>query len=254
MSHSLPAPDTVHLHQFLSHPPLQPFQRSDRHTQDFWYTMNMYPATFHGRVADQRKSPLSHVMGPKSSRPMSSRPMESSLKTSSPEELSLTGILGQIRIKYRKDLWERKSPQSYRRRCGGIWKSWCREVSCPITDAFRQWLTRTLQSLILKMENNEKWWLHHCICKIEEIVNHLEYQTALEKPAAIIQERGVSAKRTQADRRECLMSNSSQETRASAKLAAMFFTRKRRSGKPIQKFCLQARWPVKSEEIPSWRQ
>ena len=55
--------------------------------------------------------------------------------------------------------------------------------------------------------------------------------TALEKPAAMIQERRVSAKRTQADRREGLMSNSSQETRALGKLAAMFFTRKRRTGK-----------------------
>ena len=41
--------------------------------------------------------------------------------------------------------------------------------------------------------------------------------TALEKPGAMIQDRGVSAKRTQADRREGLMSNSSQETRASGK-------------------------------------
>ena len=42
------------------------------------------------------------------------------------------------------------------------------------------------------------------------------------KPAAIPQERGVSAKRTQADRREGLMSNPSQETRASRKPVAMF--------------------------------
>ena len=58
--------------------------------------------------------------------------------------------------------------------------------------------------------------------------------TALEKPAAMIQERGASAKRTQAGRRESLMSNSSQETRASGKLAAMFFTRKRRTGNTIK--------------------
>ena len=42
------------------------------------------------------------------------------------------------------------------------------------------------------------------------------------KPAAILQERGASAKRTQADRREGLMSNPSQETTASVKLVAMF--------------------------------
>ena len=41
--------------------------------------------------------------------------------------------------------------------------------------------------------------------------------TALEKLGAMIQDRGVSVKRTQADRREGLMSNSSQETRASGK-------------------------------------
>ena len=46
--------------------------------------------------------------------------------------------------------------------------------------------------------------------------------TAPGKLAALIQERGVSAKRTQADRREGLMSNSSQETRALEKPAAMF--------------------------------
>ena len=43
-----------------------------------------------------------------------------------------------------------------------------------------------------------------------------------EKLAAIIRERGVSAKRTQADRREGLMSKSFQETRATGKPIAMF--------------------------------
>ena len=42
------------------------------------------------------------------------------------------------------------------------------------------------------------------------------------KPAAMIQERGASAKRTQADLRESLISSSSQEPRAPGKLAAMF--------------------------------
>ena len=48
--------------------------------------------------------------------------------------------------------------------------------------------------------------------------------TAPGKPAAMIQERGASAKRTQADhsRPESLMSNSSQEPIASEKFAAMF--------------------------------
>ena len=43
---------------------------------------------------------------------------------------------------------------------------------------------------------------------------------ALGKPAAVLQERGASAKRTQADLREGLMSSSSQEASARAKPAA----------------------------------
>ena len=46
--------------------------------------------------------------------------------------------------------------------------------------------------------------------------------TAPVKPAAMLEERGASANRTQADLRECLMSSSSQEPRASGKPAAMF--------------------------------
>ena len=64
--------------------------------------------------------------------------------------------------------------------------------------------------------------------------------TALEKPAAMIRDRGVSAKRTH-DRMEGMMSNSPQETRASGKLASMFFTRKRRNGKHNQEFYFQKR-------------
>ena len=46
--------------------------------------------------------------------------------------------------------------------------------------------------------------------------------TASEKRAAMIQYRGASAKRTQVDLRERFLSSSSQEPRASGKLAAMF--------------------------------
>ena len=35
---------------------------------------------------------------------------------------------------------------------------------------------RALHTRILKMENYEKCWLHHCICKVEKTVNHHEYQ------------------------------------------------------------------------------
>ena len=34
----------------------------------------------------------------------------------------------------------------------------------------------SIQTRILKMENYEKCWLHHCICKVERTVNHLKYQ------------------------------------------------------------------------------
>ena len=51
--------------------------------------------------------------------------------------------------------------------------------------------------------------------------NSSRIPTAPVKLSATIQEREVSAKRTQADRRESLMSSSSQEPRASGKSAAM---------------------------------
>ena len=35
---------------------------------------------------------------------------------------------------------------------------------------------KALQTRILKMENYEKCWCHHCTCRIEGIVSHLEYQ------------------------------------------------------------------------------
>ena len=43
----------------FSHLPHRSFQRSLQHAQDLWYTMNIYPAMFHGRVADQHKYHLS---------------------------------------------------------------------------------------------------------------------------------------------------------------------------------------------------
>ena len=67
MSHSSPHLTLSTCTSFFFYLPLLSFPQSLRHTQDCWYTMNIYPATFHGRVADQRKSPLSQVMSPKSS-------------------------------------------------------------------------------------------------------------------------------------------------------------------------------------------
>ena len=59
---------------------------------------------FTGRVADQHKSHLSQVTSPNRLRSKPSRPKRSNLETLEPEELRLTGILGQIRIKYNKHL------------------------------------------------------------------------------------------------------------------------------------------------------
>ena len=171
MSHSSPHLTLSTCTSYLS--PISPTfpTISQTHIQDFWYTMNIYPATFHGRVADQRKSPLSQVMSP-----TSSRPKQSILKTSSPEELSLPGIFGQIRIKYRKDLSEKitkiLSPKMWRDLEKLAPRSPLSNHRCiPIMTQ-----RRALQSRNLKMENYEKWRLHHCICKIERTVCHLEYQ------------------------------------------------------------------------------
>ena len=56
----LAAPDNDHKHK-LSHLPHLSFRRFHQHTQDLWRTIHIYPAKFHGRVADQHKSHLSHV-------------------------------------------------------------------------------------------------------------------------------------------------------------------------------------------------
>ena len=81
---------------------------------------------------------------------------------------------------------------------------------------------RALQTRILKIENYEKRWLHHCICKSRKDCKSSRIPNALGKLATILQERGVSAKRTQADRREGLMSSASQATRVTVKPIVMF--------------------------------
>ena len=78
------------------------------------------------------------------------------------------------------------------------------------------------------MEDYEKCWLHRCIYGCERKI-------ASGKPkAVIIQRRGASAERTQADLREGLMSCSSQEPRASGKLAAMFSSGNKEPGNLIK--------------------
>ena len=88
-------------------------------------------------------------------------------KTSSPEELSLTGILGQIRIKYRKDLCETTGKIL----SSTIWMNLEKLVlRCP-TSSHRcipiMARRKALQTRILKMESYEKCRLHHGIYRVE---------------------------------------------------------------------------------------
>ena len=92
MSHLLPhSPISSTSHIF---PTVSPSQ-----TSPMILNLCITPAMFHGRVT-LSPSHLSQVMSP---RRLSSKTSRSSLETSRPEELSLEGILGQIRIKYRED-------------------------------------------------------------------------------------------------------------------------------------------------------
>ena len=69
MSHSLPhlrrTTNTSSLSHISSASPIFPTD-SPSHTQTLRLSTHIYPAMFHGRVADQHKSHLSQVMRPKS--------------------------------------------------------------------------------------------------------------------------------------------------------------------------------------------
>ena len=67
---------------------LQSFRQSHLHKQALRLSTHMYPAMVHSRVADEHKSHLSQVTSPSQLSSKTSRPKRSSLKTSSPEELS----------------------------------------------------------------------------------------------------------------------------------------------------------------------
>ena len=79
--------------------------------------------------------------------------------------------------------------------------------------------------------------------------------TASGKPEAkIIQKRGASAQRIQADlsERESLKSKSSQATSVWETWCVVFI-KERRTGKPVRKFYVQICWSVKIGRISSWR-
>ena len=95
----LAAPDTVHLQKYsLTHLSYLSNDLTDTHTRLLVHDEYL-PCDVPRQCGGSTQIPLSQVMSP-----TSSRPKQSILNTSSPEELSLTGILGQIRIKYKKDL------------------------------------------------------------------------------------------------------------------------------------------------------
>ena len=96
---SFASPDTDHKHKF-SLVYLTCLSDDLSNTQYLRYTIFIYFAIIHGRVADQHKIPS--LTGYE--RPNSSRPKRSNLKTSSRRKVSLRGILGWIHIKCRKVL------------------------------------------------------------------------------------------------------------------------------------------------------
>ena len=160
------------------------------HTISFTYLTyqfspsELYQETLRGGVADALNLHLPQIMSPIWSNPT----------TSSLQEMSFTGILEQIRIKYWKEFWEmtiKILSQKIRRKL----------ALRPIEDT--PMLTRILK------ENCEKCWPQSCMYP----------QLQGNQKRKIMQKRGACAQRTQADhsRRESLKSNSSQEPRASGK-------------------------------------
>ena len=72
---------------------------------------------------------------------------------------------------------------------------------------------------------------------------------ATAKLCALLQKRGASAKRAQADLRKGLLSSSSQGPSCTGETCCMVFIGKQRTAKPTQEFCFQKRVPVKSGKI-----
>ena len=69
--------------------------------------------------------------------------------------------------------------------------------------------------------------------------------TAPEKPAAMIQERGACAKRAHSRSKRKLDVKFVAGTESIGDTCCNVVTREQRTGKPIQEFCFQTRWPVK---------
>ena len=163
-------------------------------------------------------------MSPKRSRPIQSRPKRSSLKTSSPEEIELDRNLGtdpyQIQGRFMRNNYQNPFTEDMDEFGKvGAQTSYIQSQNHSDHDSAESIADSDLEDGELrKMLASPLYMQGREDCESSRI------PTALVKPAAMIQERGACAKRTQADhsRRESLMSNSSQEPSAPGKLAAMF--------------------------------
>ena len=232
----------------LSHPfhPLLPsFLRSHLHKQAQWFSTYLYPAMLNGRVADEHKSHLSQVMSLSRLRSKPSTPKQSSLKTSSPKELSLTGILGQIRVNHGKDFWETVSLK--------MWTNLEKLVQrCP--DAFRLWLSGKhcrLGSWRWRTTNNAGFTTVFSGSRGLQIISNTNCTG--ETCCVVTGERSKCEAYSSWFKRKLDVKFVS-GTESTGETCCNVSIRKRRTGKPIEEFCLQVRWPVNLGEIPSWRQ
>ena len=167
----------------------------------------------------------------------------SSLKTSSQEKLSLTGILGQIRIKDRKDLWETLLLK--------IWTNLEKLVPrCP---------TSSLRCIPIRLSREHcriwSWrWRSTKSAGFTTVKAKSRGSTAPVKPACNVRGERSKCKSYSNWSKRMLDVKFASGTESIGETCCNVFIRKRKNGKPIQEFCFQTRWPVKSGKIPSWRQ
>ena len=214
----------------LFHPLILSFRRSHLYKQATWASTHKYPAMFHGRVADQHKSHLSQIMSPTRLRPKSSRPKRSSLKTSSPEELSLTENRGTDPNQIPERFMRNSVPEDMNE-FGKVGA----QMSCLQSQMHSDYDSAESIADSDLEDGKQQRMLASALCmQSGEDCESSRMPFAPGKLAALLQERGASAKRTQADRRESLMSSASQEPSAPGKPAALFFSGNEEPGNQFQ--------------------
>ena len=173
--------------------------------------MNIYPATFHGRVADQRKSSLTGC----EPKVIETNVIETEAidpEDLEPRRIELDRNLGtdpyQIQERFVRENHQNPIADDVE---GfgkvGTEKSYIQSQMHSDFDSAES----TAESDLEDGESRKKVTSPLYMQDREDCMSS-RISTALVKLAAMIQERGASAKRTQADRRVGLMSNSSQET------------------------------------------